>query len=311
MSQRPTVIAYSITVRLEYENRPGTLGRITSIIGDAGGDIEAIDVVRSTRKSMCRDITINTRGTEHSQQLLGVIRLIPGVRLVSHSDPTFLLHLGGKLRVQSKIPLRTRNDLSLAYTPGVSRVSMAIHDNPEAAWNLTTKGRTVAVVSDGSAVLGLGDIGPVAAMPVLEGKVMLLKELADVDGWPIALATQDSTEIVETVKRIAPGFGGINLEDIAAPRCFEIEERLARDLDIPVFHDDQHGTAVVVLAGLQNAARIVGKKLPDLRIVMVGIGSGGVGTARLLLAAGVRHVIGFDKGRRPPPWPGPQPQRRP
>ena len=295
MTQRPTGAAYSVTVRLEYVNAPGALGHITSAIGEGGGDIEAVDVVHSTRQKMRRDITINTRDTHHSQELIAALRNIPGVRLVNYSDPTFLLHLGGKIHVQSKTPLRTRNDLSLAYTPGVGRVSRAIYERPADVWSLTSKGRTVAVVSDGSAVLGLGNLGPEAALPVLEGKVMLFRELAGVDAWPIALATQEPDEIVETVKRIAPGFGGINLEDISAPRCFDIEARLAKELDIPVFHDDQHGTAVVVLAGLYNAERLTGKSLADMRIVMVGLGAGGVGTAQLLTAAGARRIIGFDK----------------
>ena len=296
MTQRPTGAAYSVTVRLEYANAPGALGRITSAIGEGGGDIEAVDVVHSTRQKMRRDITINTRDTHHSQELIAALRNLPGVRLVNYSDPTFLLHLGGKIHVQSKTPLRTRNDLSLAYTPGVGRVSRAIYERPADVWSLTSKGRTVAVVSDGSAVLGLGNLGPEAALPVLEGKVMLFRELAGVDAWPIALATQEPEEIIETVKRIAPGFGGVNLEDISAPRCFDVEERLAKELDIPVFHDDQHGTAVVVLAGLYNAERLTGKPLGDMRIVMVGLGAGGVGTARLLTAAGARRIIGFDKG---------------
>ena len=286
--------AYSVTVRLEYDNQPGMLGRITSSIGDAGGDIEAVDVVRSNRQGMCRDVTVNARDVDHGQAIVAMLRAIPGVRLLNYSDPTFLLHLGGKISIESKIPIRTRNDLSLAYTPGVGRVSMAIYDRPEAAWSLTTKGRAVAIVTDGSAVLGLGNIGPEAALPVMEGKAMLFKELADINAWPICLATQETDEIVDTVKRIAPGFGGINLEDIAAPRCFEVEERLRNELDIPVFHDDQHGSSITVFAALLNALRVVGRELSDLRIVMVGAGSGGSATARLLTAAGAKNIVGFD-----------------
>ncbi len=294
MTQRSPGVAYSVTVRIEYQNQTGMLGRITSAIGEAGGDIEAVDVVRSTRQVMCRDVTVNARDADHSQGIVEIVRSLPGVRLLNFSDPTFLLHLGGKIGVQSKIPIRTRNDLSLAYTPGVGRVSMAIHDRPEAAWTLTSKGRTVAVVTDGTAVLGLGNIGPVAALPVMEGKVMLFKELAGVDAWPICLSTTDPGEIVETVKRISPGFGGINLEDISAPRCFEIEERLRSELDIPVFHDDQHGTAVTVLGALLNALRVVGRELADLRIVVAGAGAAGVATARLLSAAGAKEIVGYD-----------------
>ena len=211
------------------------------------------------------------------------------------SDRTFLLHLGGKIEMNAKSPLKTRDDLSMAYTPGVARVSQAIAADPAKAWTLTIKHNAVAVVSDGTAVLGLGDIGPEAAMPVMEGKALLFKEFGGIDAWPICLATKDPDEIVAIVKAIAPGFGGINLEDISAPRCFEIEERLRRELDIPVFHDDQHGTAVVVLAALLNAAQVVGKELEELHVVLTGVGAAGTATTRMLLAAGVRDVIGCDR----------------
>ena len=234
-------------------------------IGEAGGDIGAVDLVESGRDRIVRDITINARDSNHGQQIVARVKRTAGVRVVNISDRTFLMHLGGKIEVRSKVPIRTRDDLSMAYTPGVARVCLAIREDRQRAFSLTMKHNTVAVVTDGTAVLGLGDIGPEAALPVMEGKAMLFKEFAGVDAMPICLATKDVAKIVETVKYLAPGFGGINLEDIAAPRCFEIEERLRKDLDIPVFHDDQHGTAVVVLAALLNALRIVKKSLRTLK----------------------------------------------
>ncbi|MEX0927308.1 MAG: NAD-dependent malic enzyme, partial [Dehalococcoidia bacterium] len=248
-------IAYSITVRAEYPNMPGMLGRITSAIGSVGGDVTAVDVVSTSGRVMVRDVTVNTTGPDHGKAVIDAISSVGGIKVRTVSDPTFLLHLGGKIEMRSKTPVTTREEMSKAYTPGVGRVCMAIHDDPEAVWSLTGKGHTVAVVTDGTAVLGLGDIGPEAAMPVMEGKALLFKEFGGVDAWPICLDTKDPEEIISIVKAIAPGFGGINLEDISAPRCFEIEERLKKDLDIPVFHDDQHGTAVVVLAGLINALK--------------------------------------------------------
>jgi malate dehydrogenase (oxaloacetate-decarboxylating) len=287
--------SYSVTARLEIRNRPGMLGRVTSAIGDAGGDIGAVDLVESHRERVVRDITVKARDSDHGQQIVGRLKQLHGVRVVSVSDRTFLMHLGGKIEVRSKVPLRTRDDLSMAYTPGVARVCLAIRDDRERAFTLTMKHNTVAVVTDGSAVLGLGDIGPEAALPVMEGKAMLFKELAGVDALPICLATKDVDRIVETVKLIAPGFGGINLEDIAAPRCFEVEERLRKELDIPVFHDDQHGTAVVVLAALLNALRIVKKDLRRLRVVVTGVGAAGTATIKLLMATGVRDIVGVDE----------------
>ena len=271
------------------------LGRITSAIGGVGGDIEAVDLVQSSRDIMVRDLTVNATNVAHGQEIVATVRQIPGVRVANVSDPTFLLHLGGKLEVHSKTPLRTRNDLSMAYTPGVARVCMAIYDDPGSVWTLTIKGNTVAVVTDGTAVLGLGDIGPEAALPVMEGKAMLFKELAGVDAWPICLDTTDPDEIVEVVKHLAPVFGGINLEDISAPRCFYVEERLREELDIPVFHDDQHGTAVVALAALYNAVKLVNKPIESLRTVMTGVGAGGVATAKMLMEAGVTNIIGCDR----------------
>ena len=295
MTNRYPAIAYGVTIRAEYPNRPGMLGKVTSAIGNAGGDISGLDLVHSTREATVRDFTVNARDVAHGQQIVAAVRAIQEVSVASVSDPTFLLHLGGKIEMRSKSPIKTRNDLSMAYTPGVARVCMAIHDDPGTVWNLTTKSNTVAVVTDGTAVLGLGDIGPAAAMPVMEGKAMLFKEMAGVDAWPICLATKDPDEIVETVKHIATGFGGINLEDISAPRCFYVEEKLRGLLDIPVFHDDQHGTAVVALAALYNALKIVNKKMEDLKTVIVGVGAGGVATSKLFYEAGMRNIIGFDR----------------
>jgi malate dehydrogenase (oxaloacetate-decarboxylating) len=285
----------SITIRLEIENRPGMLASVTSVIGEEGGNIGAIDIVRPGEDALVRDITINTRSHDHAQTIVENIHGLDGVEVVNVSDRTFLLHLGGKLEVNSKTPLRTRDQLSMAYTPGVARVSEAIHDEPEDAHRLTIKGTTVAVVSDGTAVLGLGDVGPRAAIPVMEGKAQLLKEFADVNGIPICLDTTDVDEIVEAVVQMAPIFGGINLEDIAAPRCFEIEERLKERLDIPVFHDDQHGTAVVAVAALLNALEIVDKTLEELKVVMVGIGAAGSAVSEMLMQMGVQNLVGVDR----------------
>jgi len=285
----------SITIRLEIENRPGMLARVTSVIGEAGGNIGAIDIVRPGEEALVRDITINTRSHDHAQTIVDDIHDLDGVEVVNVSDRTFLMHLGGKLEVNSKSPLRTRDQLSMAYTPGVARVSEAIHEEPEDAHRLTIKGTTVAVVSDGTAVLGLGDVGPRAAIPVMEGKAQLLKEFADVNGMPICLDTTDVDEVVEAVMQMAPIFGGVNLEDIAAPRCFEIEERLKEHLNIPVFHDDQHGTAVVAVAALLNALEIVDKTLEELKVVMVGIGAAGSAVTEMLMQMGVQEVIGVDR----------------
>lgn len=285
----------SITVRLAIKNRPGMLAKVTSVIGEQGGNIGAIDIVRVKEDKLVRDITINARSDNHARTIVREVRTVEGVEVVNVSDRTFLLHLGGKLEVESKTPLRTRDQLSMAYTPGVARVCEAIHETPEDAHRLTIKGDTVAVVTDGTAVLGLGDVGSGAALPVMEGKAQLLKEFADVNGFPICLDTTDVDEIVETVRRIAPVFGGINLEDIAAPRCFEIEERLKEELDIPVFHDDQHGTAVVAVAALLNALDLVDKELDEIKVVMVGIGAAGTAVTKMLLQMGVENIIGVDR----------------
>jgi malate dehydrogenase (oxaloacetate-decarboxylating) len=283
-----------MTLRVEFPHRAGSLGKILTAVGDAGGMVGAVDIVRMGQQTSCRDITINARDSEHGQQVVQAVDSLPEVKVINVSDRTFLMHLGGKIEVRSRMQIRTRDDLSMVYTPGVARVCRAIAQEPERAFNLTIKRNTVAVVSDGTAVLGLGDIGPMAAMPVMEGKAALFKQFAGVDAFPICLDTKDTDEIVETVKNLAPAFGGINLEDISAPRCFEIEERLKEALDIPVFHDDQHGTAVVVLAALINALKIVGKKIEDLRIVVNGVGASGVACAKIMMAAGAANIIGCD-----------------
>jgi malate dehydrogenase (oxaloacetate-decarboxylating) len=287
--------SYSITVRLEIRNRPGMLGRVAMAIGEAGGDIGAVDLVESSRDRVLRDITVDARDSEHGQAIVNRLKRLTGVGVVNVSDRTFLMHLGGKIEIRSKAPIRTRDDLSMAYTPGVARVCLAIKEDRQRAFALTIKQNTVAVVTDGSAVLGLGDIGPEAALPVMEGKAMLFKNFAGVDAFPICLGTKDVDRIVETVKLIAPSFGGINLEDIGAPRCFEIEERLRKDLDIPVFHDDQHGTAVVVLAALLNALRIVKKDVGKIRVVVTGVGAAGTATIKILMSSGVRDIVGVDE----------------
>ncbi len=287
--------SYSMTVRLEIRNRPGMLGKVTSAIGRAGGDIGAVDLVQTGSRTVVRDITFNARDDQHGTAVVDALRRVAGVRVGNVSDRTFLMHLGGKIEVRGKVPLKTRDDLSMAYTPGVARVCMAIHADPQKAYTLTIKQNAVAVVTDGTAVLGLGDIGPKAAMPVMEGKALLFKEFAGVTAFPLCLATKDVDEIVAIVRAVSPAFGGINLEDISAPRCFEIEERLRKELDIPVFHDDQHGTAVVVLAALLNALKVVKKKLSDIRVVFSGTGASGIATAKLLMAVGCRRIIGCDR----------------
>ncbi|HEV8530863.1 MAG TPA: NAD-dependent malic enzyme [Methylomirabilota bacterium] len=287
--------SYSFTVRMGILNRPGMLGRVTSVIGKAGGDIGAVDLVEMTRERVFRDMTIKARDSEHGQRIIDKLRKLPVVKIANISDRTFLMHLGGKIEVRSKVPIRTRDDLSMAYTPGVARVSLAIKEDPQRAFSLTIKQNSVAVVTDGTAVLGLGDIGPLAAMPVMEGKAMLFKELAGVDAFPLCLDTKDPDKIVETVKLIAPAFGGINLEDISAPRCFEIEARLRKELDIPVFHDDQHGTAVVVVAALLNALKIVRKDPRRLKVTVCGVGAAGTAVIKMLMALGVRQIIGVDE----------------
>ncbi len=290
-----TASSYSITMRLYTAPDHGVVGAVATAIATSGGVVTAIDVAESRHDRLVVDVTCSASDADHSQDLVTAVAAVGGVTVHKVSDRTFLLHLGGKIEVASKVPLRTRDDLSMAYTPGVGRVSMAIYENPEDVRKLTIKGNSVAVVTDGSAVLGLGNIGPGAALPVMEGKAALFKRFADIDAWPICLATQDTDEIVKAVEMIAPGFGGINLEDIAAPRCFEIERRLRESLDIPVFHDDQHGTAIVVLAALTNALRCVEKEVADVRIVVSGAGAAGTAIVTLLLAAGARDVVVVDR----------------
>ncbi|WP_430734268.1 NAD-dependent malic enzyme [Fodinisporobacter ferrooxydans] len=282
-------------LRLELENSITTFGQVASAIGETGGDIIAVDVIHVGKSHVTRDVTVNVFDRAHGQKVVKALDSKPGIKVVNVSDRTFLVHIGGKIEVNSKVPVKNRDDLSRVYTPGVARVCQAIHEDPSKAYQLTIKRNTVAVVSDGTAVLGLGDIGPEAAMPVMEGKAMLFKQLAQVDAFPICLNSKDPDEIVAIVKAIAPAFGGINLEDISSPRCFEIEERLKKELDIPVFHDDQHGTAVVLLAGLLNAVKLVGKRLEDLKVVVCGIGAAGIACTRMILSAGVKQVIGVDR----------------
>ena len=290
-----TTSSYSITMRLYTAPDHGVVGAVATTIAHAGGIVTAIDVAESSHERLVVDVTCSASDADHAKLLEVAVDALDGVEVHKTSDRTFLLHLGGKIEVASKVPLKNRDDLSMAYTPGVGRVSMAIAHEPEDVWRLTVKGNSVAVVTDGSAVLGLGNIGPGAAMPVMEGKAALFKRFANIDAWPICLASQDTDEIVRAVEMIAPGFGGINLEDIAAPRCFEIEARLRASLDIPVFHDDQHGTAIVVLAALTNALRVVRKDLPDVRIVVAGAGAAGSAIVTLLLAGGAGDVVVWDR----------------
>src|SRR5256714_4103805 len=294
MHQTPTA-SYRWTLRVRLSSRAGSLGELTMAIGRAGGDIGAIDIVTVGNNYIIRDITVSSVSSKHGEQIVEAVKDVDGVELLHVSDPTFLMHLGGKIEVTSKVPLKTRADLSMAYTPGVARICDAIYNDPDKVFTLTIKKNTVAIVSDGTAVLGLGDIGPAAAMPVMEGKAMLFKEFAGVNAFPICLNTKDPDEIVRTVKAISTAFGGINLEDISAPRCFQIEERLKEELDIPVFHDDQHGTAVVVLAALINALKLVGKQMNEIKVVVNGVGAAGVACTKIIMAAGVRNIIGCDQ----------------
>jgi len=287
--------SFSATLRVHLDDRPGAFADLARAIGDAGGLLGAIDLVRVERGKKVRDVTVLGGDADHMDLIVSAARLVPGIEVEHVSDRTFLMHLGGKIEVTAKTPLKTRDDLSMAYTPGVARVCSAIADDPQLVWNLTVKKNSVAVVTDGTAVLGLGDIGPEAALPVMEGKALLFKEFGGVDAWPICLSTKDPDEIIAAVRAIAPVFGGVNLEDISAPRCFAIEERLRAELDIPVFHDDQHGTAVVVLAAFLNALRLVEKSAEEVKVVITGVGAAGVATTKILLAAGVRNVIGVDR----------------
>jgi len=287
--------SFSATLRVHLDDRPGAFADLARAIADAGGSLDAIDLVRVEPGRKTRDVTVLAHDADHIAQIVGAVKAVPGVEVEHVSDRTFLLHLGGKIEVTSKAPLKTRDDLSMAYTPGVARICQAIHADPDSVWNLTVKRNMVAVVTDGTAVLGLGDIGPEASLPVMEGKAMLFKEFGGVDAFPIALATKDTDAIVAAVEAISPVFGGINLEDISAPRCFEIEDRLRASLDIPVFHDDQHGTAIVVLAAFLNALRVVGKRAEDVKVVVTGVGAAGVAVTKILQAAGVEWIVGCDR----------------
>jgi malate dehydrogenase (oxaloacetate-decarboxylating) len=293
----PAQAQYSVTIRVELDARQEPLGKLTAAIADAGGQLQGVDLVpgAGAEGKRVREFTIDARDQEHWEQILRGIGSTRGAKVLEYVDRTLQMHRGGKIEQHNKYPLKTRDDLSMAYTPGVARVCQEIAADRVKAFDYTIKRNTVAVVSDGSAVLGLGDIGPEAAMPVMEGKAMLFKEFADVDAFPICLATQDPEEIIEAVRLMAPTFGGINLEDISAPRCFEIEDRLKDELDIPVFHDDQHGTAVVVMAALFNALKITGKPIEGLRVLVVGLGAAGVAVTKMMLASGVTDVIGCDR----------------
>ncbi len=288
---------FSVTVRVELDARQEPLGQLTAAIAEAGGQLGGVDLVpgAGSEGKRVREFTVDARDQAHWEQIMRAIGSTRGARVLEYTDRTLQMHKGGKIAQHNKYPLKTRDDLSMAYTPGVARVCQVIHADRSKAFEYTIKRNTVAVVSDGSAVLGLGDIGPEAAMPVMEGKAMLFKEFADVDAFPLCLNTQDPDAIVETVKLVAPTFGGINLEDISAPRCFEIEDRLREEIDIPVFHDDQHGTAVVVMAALFNALKIVDKPIESLRVVMVGLGAAGIAVTKMMLASGVPEVIGCDR----------------
>src|SRR5690625_2296450 len=286
---------YSIIVKVQAPSTFTATSDLTAVVAEAGAAITALDIVDASHESNIINLACNTRGKEHSRKVKESIDAVEGFEVLSLSDRTFHMHQGGKLQTTSKVNVRNRDDLSRAYTPGVARVCTAIAKDINRARELTIKQNTIAVVTDGTAVLGLGDIGPEAAMPVMEGKAVLFKQFAGVDAWPVALDTKDTEEIISIVKAIAPAYGGINLEDISAPRCFEIERRLREELDIPVFHDDQHGTAIVVLAALINALKVVDKKLEDVKIVVSGVGAAGMAIIRLLLGQGARHIVGFDR----------------
>jgi len=286
---------FSLTLRVELDRRPGMLGEVATAIGEAGGSIGDIETIELGDIKAIREMTVDAVDREHGEAIAAAVDGIEGASLLETTDRTFELHRGGKLFTGLKTGIRTRDDLSMAYTPGVARVCQAIEADPDRAHEFTIKRNTVAVVSDGTAVLGLGDIGPEAALPVMEGKAVLFKEFADVDAFPICLDTKDPDEIVQTVKLLAPGFGGINLEDISSPRCFEIESRLIEELDIPVFHDDQHGTAIVVLAALLNACRLTDRRIEDLHVAMVGAGAAGVAVAKILLSEGIGSIVSCDR----------------
>ena len=286
--------SFSLTIRVALPNQPGMLARITSAIASVGGNFGQIDLIEQTRATTIRDITVDAYSLEHNEEIVQAVKELPDIKVIDVYDRTFNLHRGGKISVISKISLKRQSDLAMAYTPGVARICTAIANDPQQVYNLTIKNNTVAIVTDGSAVLGLGNLGPAAALPVMEGKAMLFKEFAGIDAFPICLNTQDTEEIIRTVQNIAPVFGGVNLEDISSPRCFEIEARLRESLDIPIFHDDQHGTAIVSLAALINALKLVKKTIAEVCIVINGAGAAGVAIARLLRKAGAENIIMCD-----------------
>ena len=286
--------SFSVTIRLQIPNRVGMLASVTQAVASTGGNLGQIDLIQQSRQESIRDISVDAASTEHAETIVQAVRELPDIQVLDVYDRTFNLHRGGKISIVSRIPLKSVSDLAMAYTPGVGRICKAIAQNPEEVYNLTIKQNTVAIVTDGSAVLGLGNLGPLAALPVMEGKAMLFKEFAGLDAFPVCLDTQDTDEIVRAVKNIAPVFGGVNLEDIAAPRCFEIEKRLRAELNIPIFHDDQHGTAIVTLAALFNALKLVQKSLADIRIVINGAGAAGIAIARLLVKAGAETILMCD-----------------
>jgi malate dehydrogenase (oxaloacetate-decarboxylating) len=286
--------SFSLTIRFQIPNRAGKLADITQAIAKAGGNIGQIDLIDQSRKIVVRDFAIDAASETHAEEIIEAVSHLDDISVLNVYDRTFHIHKGGKISVTSRLPLKNQSDLAMAYTPGVGRVCRAIADHPEKVYDFTIKGNTVAIVTDGSAVLGLGNLGPEGALPVMEGKAMLFKEFAGIDAFPVCLATQDTDTIVETVKNLSPVFGGVNLEDISAPRCFEIEARLQKELNIPVFHDDQHGTAIVTLAALINALRLVKKSLDDVKIVMNGAGAAGVAIARLLKESGAGHIVLCD-----------------
>jgi malate dehydrogenase (oxaloacetate-decarboxylating) len=286
--------SFSLKIEIEIPNRPGALASIMSTIAAHGGSLGDIVLLQRNLKFTQRELMVDASSTEQGDQIIEAIKSLPKVKVISYSDRTFAIHQGGKISVESKLPLHSQSDLAMAYTPGVGRICRAIAEQPERVYELTIKSNTVAVVTDGSAVLGLGNLGAAASLPVMEGKALLFKEFAGIDAFPIALNTQDTEEIIKIIKEIAPVFGGINLEDIAAPRCFEIEQRLRQELDIPVFHDDQHGTAIVVLAALYNALKLVGKELSQVKIVINGAGAAGVAIALLLRKAGAEKIVICD-----------------
>ena len=287
--------AYSVTIRVETDSTsPGAFGRLTSAVSALGGEIGAVDVISAAHDRIVRDMVVDASDVEHAEQIVAAAREVEGVRVLSYFDRTFRMHQGGKLEMYNRIPLETREDLSIAYMPGVARVCKAIAEDPSRAFDLTLKRNMVAVITNGTAVLGLGDIGAAAGMPVMEGKSVLFKEFGQVDSYPICIDSKDPQELIDICTAISPAFGGINLEDIAAPVCFEVEDRLKETLDIPVFHDDQHGTAIVVLAALINALKITGGKMEDLKVVVSGVGASGVACSKILMNAGVRNIIGCD-----------------